>query len=94
MGSTRTFAESAGAKLGDYMTLVFDRSDMSVDARVTDVSLFEPSWDLVARLTRIDARSGIGGLAEALDCDASEVLTVLRERRDHAVAEAIPPLQN
>ncbi len=76
------------------MTLVFDRSDMSVDARVTDVSLFEPSWKLVARLTGIDARSGIGGLAEALDCDASEVLTVLRERGDHAVAEAIPPLQH
>ncbi len=94
LGSTRAFAENAGAKLGDYMTLVFDRSDMSVDTRVTDVSLFEPSWELVARLTGIDARIGMDGLAEALDCEASEVLTVLRERRDHAVAEAIPPLHH
>ncbi len=89
LGSVRLVAESKGAKLGDWITLIFDRTDMSVEARVTDASKFEKGWQLVARLTGIDAYRGIDGLAEALKCDADEVLTVLNERGDLFLAEAL-----
>ena len=90
MGSTRSLAESAGARLGDYLTVVLDRSNMSVTGTATSNGEYPPGWQLVARLTGIEAGSGINGLAIALDCSVGEVRPTLRSRGDDAVAQAIP----
>ena len=90
LGSTRSLAEHAGARLGDYMTMIFDRSDMSVEARATPKDHFEPSWDLVARLSGIRLGSGLSGLAESLGCETEDVVEQLRLRKDRPILNAIP----
>ncbi len=90
LGSTRSLAEHVDARLGDYMTLVFDRSDMTVEARATPKDQFEPGWDLVARLTGISPEAGLAGLAESLDCDPEEAMERLKARKDQVVLDALP----
>ena len=90
MGSVRSLAESVGARLGEYITVVLDRSDMSVTGAATSIGEHPPGWQLVARLTGIESGSGMTGLASALDCGVGEVRATLRSRGDDAVAQAIP----
>ena len=90
LGSIRSLAEYVGAKLGDQMTVILDRSDMSIEASTTDVSQYEPGWELVARLTGIDANRGIEGLASALNCGEGEVRSLLLDRGDETVYSALP----
>ncbi len=90
LGSLRTVALEAGAKTGEVLTIILDRSDMSVSAQATDVSKIEPGWDLVSRLTGVDASYGLKGLAEALQCEEGEVRSCLRNRGDEAVKQALP----
>ena len=90
MGSVRSLAESVGATLGQYLTVTLDRCDMSVTGMATSLGAQPPSWQLVARLTGIEASSGMKGLASALDCNVGEVRASLRSRGDDAVAQAIP----
>lgn len=90
IGSVRALVERLSAKVGDFITLVMDRSDMSVVARLTQIDKSDPSWGLVSRLTGIDAHSGMDGLAQALHCDRSEVRSVLRSRGDEVVLDALP----
>ena len=90
LGSTRSLAEHVGARAGDYMTIIFDRSDMSVEARATPKNKFERNWDLVARLTGIQPGSKLSGLAKSLGCGPDEVEERLRERKDHAILDALP----
>ena len=90
LGSVRALAESLSVKQGSYLTLVLDRSDMSVAARSTEIVRYEPDWLLVAKLTGIDASAGIEGLADALRCDRDEVREFLRIRGDDVVCEALP----
>ena len=90
MGSARSLAESVGARLGQYLTVTLDRCDMSVTGKATSLGTHPPSWQLVARLTGIEASSEMKGLAGALDCNVGEVRASLRSRGDDAVAQAIP----
>jgi hypothetical protein len=90
LGSTRTLAESTGAKLGDHLTVVLDSANMTVAATATDLDEYEPGWSLVARLTAIDEGSGMDGLAAALRCTRGEVRAALRARGDHEVLAALP----
>ena len=90
IGSVRALAERLSAKIGDYMTLIMDRSDLSVAAQVTRLDVSNPSWDLVSRLTGIDVHRGMDDLAEALQCDQTEVRSILRSRGDEVVLEALP----
>ena len=90
MGSVRLLAESVGAGLGQYLTVILDRSAMSVTGAATSVGEHPPSWQLVARLTGIEASTGIRGLASALDCSVSEIRASLKSRGDDIVAKAIP----
>ena len=90
MGSVRSLAESVGATLGQYLTVTLDQCDMSVKGIATSLDAHPPSWQLVARLTGIEASSGMKGLASALDCSVGEVRASLRSRGDDAVAQAIP----
>ena len=90
MGSVRSLAESVGARLGQYLTVTLDQCDMSVKGIATSLDAHPPSWQLVARLTGIEASSGMKGLASALDCSVGEVRASLRSRGDDAVAQAIP----
>ena len=82
LGSLRPLALEAGAKEGDLLTLVLDRSDMSVAALATDVTKHDPGWDLVSRLTGVDATDGMEGLAEAMQCEKGEVRAFLGKRGD------------
>ena len=90
MGSARSLAESVGARLGEYLTIVLDRSEMSVTGTATSIGEHPPSWQLIARLTGIEASSGMKGLASALNCSEGEVRALLKSRGDDAVAQAIP----
>ena len=90
MGSARSLAESVGARLGQYLTVILDRCGMSVTCTATSIGEHPPGWQLVARLTGIEASSGMKGLASALDCSIGEVRATLKSRGDDAVAQAIP----
>ncbi len=90
MGSIRKIVEQRGAKLGDWVSIVFDRSDMTANIRCTDISDFEPSWELVGRLTGIDPEQGSSKLAMALGCDTSDIRSTLLKRNDDVVANALP----
>ena len=90
IGSVRAFAERLSAKIGDHITLIMDRSDLSVAARLTPFEENSSSWDDVSRLTGIDANRGIDGLAKALGCNRAEVRSILRARGDEVVLEALP----
>lgn len=90
IGSLRALAESAGAKVGDQLTVTLDKSDMSISAVATDLSQHEPGWGLVSRLTGIEVSEGMEGLAGALRSEKGEVRAVLSKRGDEAVKEALP----
>ena len=90
VGSVRALAERVSARVGDYLTLIMDRSDLSVHAQLTEIEGSSPSWDLVSRLTGIDAESGMDGLAKSLLCDRTEIRSILRSRGDEVVLEALP----
>lgn len=90
MGSMRVHAEAAGATSGDCLNLVLDRARMSVEVTATRLEDHEPGWPLVARLTGVDPDAGLDGLAAALQCDPTEVESVLHDRGDNAVADALP----
>ena len=90
IGSVRAIAERLSAKVGDYLTLTMDRSNLSVDARLIEIEGSSPSWDLVSRLTGIDAQSGMDGLAKSLLCERTEVRSTLLSRGDEVVLEALP----
>ena len=94
VGSLRPFSETLGAELGNLLTLTFDESDMSVTAVATDLAQHESGWQLVSRLTGIDADEGLEGLASALQCDKGEVRAFLRKRGDYIVADALPTRQD
>jgi len=91
LGSTRALAEDAGATHGDMMTVVLDTVDMPVRGFVTHLDEYTPGWALIARLTGIDADSGLEGLARALTCTPGEVRATLRSRGDQVVLDSMPP---
>lgn len=90
IGSVRALAERLSAKVGDYVTLIIDRPNLSVEAQSTQIDGNSPGWDLVSRLTGIEAHSGMDGLADSLLCDRTEVRSILRSRGDEVVLEALP----
>ena len=90
IGSVRRIAERLSAKEGDYLTLVLDRSDMSVSALLSDISGQPPGWDVISNLTGIEAPVDLSGLAKALLCNAGEVRKVLRDRGDYDVLNCLP----
>ena len=92
IGSIRSIAERESAGIGDYLTLILDKSSMSTVSLVTDVSEYEASWQLVERLAGIDKGSRMNGLALALRCPVAEVRAVLRSRGDEIVADSIPAI--
>ena len=63
---------------------------MSFSARSTRITRNDLSWDIVSRLTGIDAESGVDGLAEALECGRESVRAVLTNRGDTIVRDALP----
>lgn len=90
LGSVRLIAERLGAKLGDYLTIILDISDVSLDVRLTDMTQCQPGWETVGRLTGIRDLQGLQDLAPAMGCDTGEVRALLRERRDESVLESLP----
>ena len=89
-GSLRPLAESVGANLGEYLTVILNKQNMSAQCFVTDVINTTPSWQLVAQLTGVVTEDPLNGLAAALDCKPGEVRVLLKDRGDGLVADAIP----
>ena len=90
LGSVRRIAERLSAKAGDYLTLVLDRSDLSLMAQLTDLSGSVPSWETVGRMTGIIAPVNLDSLASALGCRPGEVRGLLRARGDDTLLESLP----
>lgn len=90
LGSTRGLAEAVNAKIGDMLTVILRRGEMTASAQATDLNEYDAGWTLVARLTGISENAGMDGLAAALRCSRGEVRASLRARRDTAVLEALP----
>lgn len=90
LGSTRGLAEVVNANMGDMLTVILRRGEMTVSARATDLNEHGTGWAHVARLTGISENAGMDGLAAALHCSRGEVRATLRERRDTIVLEALP----
>ena len=93
LGSVRNTAIRLRARIGDYLTLVFDRANMSFEAEFTDPTACGRSWEAVGRLTGIGASIDLGSLAKALHCADSEVRALLRQRGDTQVLECLPHSQ-
>ena len=90
IGSLRPLVETLGAQLGDFLTLIFNKQNMSLQCLVTDMTTSSPSWELVAHLTGVEPEGLLNGLAAALDCRPGEVRTLLKQRGDELLADAIP----
>ncbi|MDE0100216.1 MAG: hypothetical protein OXM87_11545, partial [Truepera sp.] len=90
IGSIRQIAEHLSAQVGDLLTLILDRADMSVAAHLTDPANYEPGWGLVGQLTGIAAPGSMGDIASALQCDQKEVRSLLESRGDDEVLKALP----
>ena len=90
LGSTRGLAEAVNAKMGDMLTVILRRAEMTVSVHATDLNEHDTGWALVTRLTGISENAGMDGLAAALNCSRGEVRATLRARRDTAVLEALP----
>ena len=90
IGSVRRIVERLSAEEGDYLTLVLDRSEMTVSACLTDLKGQSPGWDVIGRLTGIATPADLDGLAKALSCNAGEVRSVLRARGDADVLDFLP----
>ena len=90
IGSVRRIAERLLAKEGDYLTLVLDRSEMTVSAYLTDPKGQSPGWDVIGKLTGIATPVGLEGLAKSLSCDPGEVRGVLKRRGDAALLDFLP----
>ena len=90
VGSIRQIAEHLSAQVGDLLTLILDRSAMSVAAHLTDPAHYEPGWELVGRLTGITAPRSMEDIASALRCAQKEVRSLLRSRGDVEVLKALP----
>ena len=90
LGSIRTISEEQDTKQGDFMTLVFDRNNMSAEVRVTDVLKYDKGWDLITRLTGLDTDSGMQDLALALGCKQNQIKTTLRNRGEDIILDSLP----
>lgn len=90
LGSTRGLAATVGAKEGDLLSVVIDGNNATIAATATDPADHPPGWPLVARLTGIDERDGLHGLARALECSPGAARSVLRARGDALILEALP----
>ena len=90
MGSVRQIAERLSAKEGDYLTLVLDGSELSVTGLVTDICDWSPGWDVVGRLTGLEAPADLDRLAKTLQCTPREVRSLLKERGDDGLLNLLP----
>ena len=60
LGSVRSTAIRLGAKIGDYLTLVLDKSDMSFKAELIDPSNCGRGWSEIGTNGRNRCTSGLG----------------------------------
>ena len=93
LGSIRSVATELEAKIGDYITLVLDRSDMSLKAELSGPADCGRNWETVGRMTGIGIPMDSSSLARALHCSDSEVRSLLRQRGDEQILEYLPHSQ-
>ena len=93
LGSIRSIATKLEAKIGDYITLVLDRSDMSLKAELSGPADCGRNWETIGRMTGIGIPMDSSSLARALHCSDSEVRSLLRQRGDEQILECLPHSQ-
>ena len=91
MGSIRIITENIEAEMGDLVSLVFDRSDMTVSAQLVNQLNLLPSWDSISILTGIPTPVDLSSLGAALHCEPGDVRSVLKYRGDTVLLEVLPP---
>ena len=90
IGSVRRIVDRLSAKEGDILTLVLDRSEMTVSACLTNLNAQSPGWDVIGRLTGIAKPVDLHGLAKALSCSTGEVRSVLKARGENDILALLP----
>lgn len=88
IGSIRLLANKVGASNGDYLVLVFDTIERTVEARVLQADLDK---DMALKLL-VDANLNSDKatiLAEAIEVSRGEVRSTLRARGDERIAELL-----
>ena len=90
LGSVRQITERLSAKEDEYLTLILDRSQMTVTALLTDLRDWSPGWNVIGRLTGIDETADLDRLADALQCKPGEVRSVLKARGDDDILAFLP----
>ena len=90
IGSVRRIVERLSAEEGDCLTLVLDRSEMTVSAWLTDLKGQLPGWDVICRLTGLATPVDLDALGKALRCKAGEVRSVLKARGDNEIIALLP----
>jgi len=88
MGSLRAFCAREGGSVGDSIVLDFDIIEKSVDVSLVKPGL--PINELVKCYTGIDDPDPQVALARALDVHPEAVRSMLRQRGDDALVDALP----
>jgi hypothetical protein len=98
LGSVRNCAQGLGGALGDHLRLIFDSRSLTVASHIVRPrALAEAAPETVLReftgLNIGNARDAEHALATAIGCPVGLVRSLLQERGDHLVLEALPPLE-
>ena len=93
IGSVRRIVEGLSAEEGDYLTLVLDRSELTVSAWLTDIKGQLPGWDVICRLTGLATPVDLDTLGRALRCKAGDVRSVLKARGDNEILALLPGIE-
>ena len=88
--SVSPLTKAAGAREGDWLTLVLCRPQLSMRAEVTPAGELRRSWETIGRLTGIGENASPESLASALQCEPGKIREVLQRRGEGAILECLP----
>ena len=91
LGSVRKPVLRREGREGDFLTMVVDLNDDTLELRVTRREELRRNWETVGRLTGLGEEACAVTMAEALICREWETRRLLESRGDWWVAEAMPP---
>lgn len=87
IGSLRAHAVAVRATTADTLILAFNLHDLSLEVSLIDPAAAAAQW--VQQLLGHPAPDPVTALAAGLECQPSEVTTLLRARKDHELADML-----
>lgn len=87
LGSIQAHAQAVGARVDDDLLLVFD-----TDTETVEFSVLDPTLTGTRRLRQLlgkSVRNPAAALAASLECPRSQVVAILRRRRDEELAALV-----